>query len=72
MPGVADAVTWNGTCPPIAAGLFVTIYPPRGRNRLRADPPRDPHGKPLPEVRALRDGIERRVAALFDELERNG
>ncbi|MFB6123472.1 MAG: low molecular weight phosphatase family protein [Haloferacaceae archaeon] len=29
----------------------------------------DPHGKPLSEVRTIRDDVERRVAALFDELE---
>lgn len=28
----------------------------------------DPHGKPLDEVRDIRDDIERRVGALFDEL----
>ena len=28
----------------------------------------DPHGKPIEEVREIRDEIERRVDALFDEL----
>lgn len=28
----------------------------------------DPHGRPLPEVRSIRDEIERRVGTLFDEL----
>jgi protein-tyrosine-phosphatase len=28
----------------------------------------DPDGRPLEEVRAIRDGVESRVAALFDEL----
>lgn len=28
----------------------------------------DPHGRPIAEVRAIRDEVERRVVALFDEL----
>ena len=32
----------------------------------------DPHGRPVDEVRRIREEIRRRVDALFDELESNG